>query len=75
MTNSIISIAGQEEASILRFGKEMETVRKISRRKMIWRGLLNSITQMIPTLAYGFAFWYGGYMIANGEIHYKYVIR
>lgn len=53
----------------------METVRKISRKKIAWRGLLNSITQVIPGAAYGVALFYGGYMIANREIEYKYVIR
>lgn len=53
----------------------MENVQRISRKKIILRGLLNSTTQAIPGLAYGFALAYGGYMVANDEIHYKYVIR
>lgn len=41
----------------------------------MWRGLLNSITQMIPTAAYGVAICYGGVLVAHHEIHYKHVIR
>ncbi|XP_055326893.1 multidrug resistance protein homolog 65-like [Sitodiplosis mosellana] len=65
----------QEKSTISRFTSEMENVQKISRKKVIWRGLLNSITQAIPGLAYGFALAYGGYRVAERELHYKYVIR
>lgn len=66
---------GQEKSTIARFTREMENVHRIARKKIVWRGLLNSTTQAIPGLAYGFALSYGGYMVANGEMHYKYVIR
>lgn len=66
---------GQEKATILRFVKEMENVQKIARKKTLWRGLLNSITQAIPGAAYGVAYCYGGFMVANGEIQYQNVIR
>lgn len=66
---------GQEKSTIARFTREMENVQRIARKKIIWRGLLNSTTQAIPGLAYGFALSYGGYMVADGEMHYKYVIR
>lgn len=67
--------SGQEKSTILRFTTEMENVQKISRKKIIWRGLLNSITQTIPGMAYGVALAYGGFMVAEKEIHYKYVMR
>lgn len=54
----------------------MENVQRIARKKIVWRGLLNSTTQAISFgLTYGFALSYGGYLVANGEIHYKQVIR
>lgn len=59
----------------MRFTKEMMNVQRIARKKATWRGLLNSITQVIPGAAYGFALCYGGFMVANNEIHYKNVIR
>ena len=53
----------------------MENVQRIARKKTMWRGLLNSITQVIPGVAYGVALCYGGFMVANDELHYKNVIR
>lgn len=66
---------GQEKAVILRFSDEMRNVRKIATRALMLRGLLNSVSEMIPTVAYGMALCYGGIMVAHHEIHYKYVIR
>lgn len=67
---------GQEKSTISRFTREMENVQRIGRKKIVWRGLLNSVTQAISFgLTYGFALSYGGYMVAHGEIHYKEVIR
>lgn len=53
----------------------MEIVQKISRKKIAWRGMLNSITQIIPGVAFGVGLCYGGIMVSNNEIHYKNVIR
>lgn len=60
---------------IARFAVEMERVEKVARRKIIFRGLVNSFSQAIPFLAYTAALCYGGFMVANDEIHYKYIIR
>lgn len=53
----------------------MENVQRIARKRSLWRGLLNSSTQIIPGIAYGFALYVGGYMIANKETDVKSVIR
>ena len=53
----------------------MENVQRISRKRSLWRGLLNSLTQIIPGVAYGFALYVGGFMVANNEIDVKSVIR
>lgn len=58
-----------------RFTIEMSKVELIAKRKMIWRGLINSTTQAIPILAYGVALYYGGILVSRGEIYYKSVIR
>lgn len=72
MHNSFI---GQESHMIKRFTKEMYNLELVAKKKTIWRGLINSITQVIPFVAYGVALSYGGFMVANEEIHYKDVIR
>lgn len=60
---------------IQRFTNEMENVQKIARKKIVWRGLLNSSLQVFPHFVWGYSFWYGGYLVANEEIHYKDVVR
>lgn len=67
---------GQEKSTIARFTAEMEKVQRIARKKIVWRGLLNSATQAISFgLTYGLALSYGGYLVAESELHYKQVIR
>lgn len=60
---------------IARFSEEMQRVEKQSRKKIIFRGLVNSFSQAVPLLAYAVALGYGGYMVANDEIHYKEIVR
>lgn len=68
-------ILGQEKAAIERFISAMDTVQTMARKRVFWRGSLNSTTHVISGAAYGIALCYGGYMVANNEIHYKIVIR
>lgn len=60
---------------IERFMKEMSNVEMDARRKTLWRGVINSITQAIPIVAYGVALCYGGILVSNEEIACKNVIR
>lgn len=58
-----------------RYVNEMMKVESIIRKKIIWRGLVNSVAQSIPFFGYAAALCYGGFLIANGEIHFKNVIK
>lgn len=60
---------------IVRFVSEMERVEQLAGKKIRYRGLVNSFSQAIPLLAYGIALCYGGFMVANNEIHYKDIVR
>lgn len=60
---------------IARFVNEMNKVEIIAHKKAIWRGLINSISQAIPFLLYAIALTYGGYLVANDELHYKNIVR
>lgn len=60
---------------IQRFVNEMVRVERLGRKKIIFRGLVNSFSQAIPLLAYAIALCYGGFMVANDEIHYKEIVR
>lgn len=60
---------------IERFTREMANVERLSRKKIIFRGLVNSFSQAVPLLAYAVALGYGGYMVAKEEIAYKEIVR
>lgn len=60
---------------IERYTNEMTRVEKLIRKKIVWRGLVNSFAQTAPLLAYAYAFYYGSYLIADKEIHFKNVIK
>lgn len=60
---------------IERFTTEMMSVKRLSRKKIIFRGLVNSFSQAVPLLAYAVALGYGGYMVGSKEIEYKEIVR
>lgn len=40
-----------------------------------WRGCVFSFGQTAPVAGYALSLWYGGVLVANGEIPYKNVIK
>lgn len=58
-----------------RYVSEVENGEKIIKKKLVWRGLVNSAGQSIPLFIYAAGLCYGGFLVANGEIHYKNVIQ
>lgn len=60
---------------IQRFENEMVGVEMLGRKKIIFRGLVNSFSQAIPQLAYAVALCYGGFMVAYNEISYEGIVR
>lgn len=60
---------------IERYVNEMDKVESVIRKKIIWRGLVNSFGQSIPFLGYTIALYYGGLMVADEEMHFKEIIK
>lgn len=60
---------------IERYVVETTKVESIMRKKVVWRGVVNSTAQSIPFFAYAIALCYGGFLVANGEVHFKNVIK
>lgn len=60
---------------IERYTKEMTHVEQLIRKKIVWRGLVNSFAQVTPLIAYAYAFYYGSFLIASKELHFKNVIK
>lgn len=74
-SNALSSFSGQEKYMIGRYVREVAKVEKIIRKKIVWRGLVNSTAQSIPFFGYAGALCYGGFLVADGEIHFKNIIK
>lgn len=60
---------------IARFMAEMNKVESVIKKKIAWRGLVNSTGQSIPFFGYAVALYYGGLLVADEEIHFKNIIK
>lgn len=59
LKNKINISKGQETAMIDRYVTEISKAAAMIRKKIVWRGLVNSTAQSIPFLGYAIAFTYG----------------
>lgn len=60
---------------IRRYMTEIDQAHKIVRKKLAWRGFVNSFSQSIPFFAYALALYYGGLLVADRKIHFENVIK
>ena len=60
---------------IERYVTEMTEVSTLIRKKIVWRGLVSASSESISILGYALALCYGGFLVANGEIHFKNIIK
>lgn len=65
----------QEPHVIERYNTEMEKVDISCRQKSKYRGLVFAMGQSVPFLGYGLALYYGGTLVAEGEMKYQDVIK
>lgn len=60
---------------IERFIVEMNKVERVIRKKIVWRGLVQSASYALPFLASAGTWLYGGLMVADEEIDFKNVVK
>lgn len=60
---------------IERYANEMNRVEKLIKKKIVWRGLVNSFAQSISTFVFSYGYYYGAHLIAYKEIDFKDVIK
>lgn len=65
----------QEPHILERHLEESKKVEKQCRQKIRLRGTVYGAGQCIPIAGYGLALCYGGFLVAEGEIHYKNLIK
>uniref|UniRef100_A0A2A4JRP4 ABC-type xenobiotic transporter n=1 Tax=Heliothis virescens TaxID=7102 RepID=A0A2A4JRP4_HELVI len=64
-----------EEGVMERYHQAFVGGRLAARKSLRWRGCVFSFGQTAPVAGYALALWYGGVLVANGEIPYKNVIK
>ncbi|XP_026331957.1 multidrug resistance protein homolog 49-like isoform X2 [Hyposmocoma kahamanoa] len=64
-----------EEGILQRYCKAGMEARGTARKNLRWRGCVFAFGQTAPVAGYALALWYGGVLVANGELHYKNVIK
>lgn len=70
-----VSSLRQEAPMIFRYSEAAHNIEKVVRKKMMFRGLVFSIGQSIPFLAYALALYYGGYLVADEGVPYQDIIK
>lgn len=66
---------GGEEGVIERYSKAGQAARGTALKNLRWRGCVFAFGQTAPVAGYALSLWYGGVLVANGELHYKDVIK
>ncbi|XP_049878557.1 multidrug resistance protein homolog 49-like [Pectinophora gossypiella] len=64
-----------EMGALERYTKAGSVAKKIARKNLRWRGCVFAFGQTAPVAGYALALWYGGVLVANGEVPYKDVIK
>ncbi|CAH1634814.1 unnamed protein product [Spodoptera littoralis] len=64
-----------EEGVIKRYHDAFVGGRVMARKSLRWRGTVFAFGQTAPVAGYALSLWYGGVLVAEGEIHYKSVIK
>lgn len=68
-------ILGQEEGFMERYKTEVIKLHNTVRSKTKYRGVIFSFGQSIPFFGYALTLYYGGLLVANGEIQYPDAIK
>nr|XP_032522824.1 multidrug resistance protein homolog 49-like isoform X2 [Danaus plexippus plexippus] len=64
-----------EEGTLSRYKDAGGAARVAARSSLRWRGAVFAFGQTAPVAGYALALWYGGVLVANGEVPYKDVIK
>ncbi|KAJ8720984.1 hypothetical protein PYW08_006449 [Mythimna loreyi] len=64
-----------EEGVMTRYHDAFVDGRLQARKSLRWRGCVFAFGQTAPVAGYALSLWYGGVLVANGEIPYKSVIK
>ena len=66
---------GQEKFIVHRYATETMKKAEMVRKKTALRGLVSASVEMIPACANAFTLCYGAFLVMNGEIHFKNIIK
>lgn len=70
-----VTSLGQERNVLERYSTQINLVEKACIKKLRFRGFVFGLGQASPFLAYGLSLYYGGMLVANGEVNYENIIK
>ncbi|KAI8127489.1 Multidrug resistance protein like protein 49 [Lucilia cuprina] len=70
-----VTSLGQERNVLERYSTHIDLVEKACIKKLRFRGFVFGLGQAAPFFAYGLSLYYGGTLVANGEIDYENIIK
>lgn len=70
-----VTSLGQERNVLERYSIHIDLVEKACIKKLRFRGFVFGLGQASPFLAYGLSLYYGGMLVANGEVNYEDIIK
>lgn len=66
---------GREKTFAEKYDEELTIGELVMKRKAFMRGFVYGVGQSATMVGYGISLWYGGYLVADGLIHYKNIIK
>ncbi|KAK6623968.1 hypothetical protein RUM44_010825 [Polyplax serrata] len=69
-----VACLGKEHYFIEKYSQTLKEGRRSNRKRAWLRGLAFAVGQTAPFFGYSISLWYGGYLVANENLQYKYVI-
>lgn len=70
-----VTSLGQERHVMERYATQIDLVEKACIKKQRFRGFVFGLGQAAPLLAYGLSLYYGGILVADGDIRYENIIK
>jgi ATP-binding cassette, subfamily B (MDR/TAP), member 1 len=70
-----VASLGQEPHVLKRYVTEIDSIDDYCKQKLRYRGVVFGLGQTVPLMGYAMSLWYGGTLVAYGEMPYQNVIK
>ena len=70
-----VASLNHEQSVLDRYNAQINLVDTACRKKTRYRGVVFGLGQTSPFIAYGISLFYGGYLVANGQMSFENIIK